>query len=439
LLPTARERATFARARFAGLMARAYPDATLADLCLAVSWLIFAFMLDDHLEIAVGRSPRDQRALADDVLGYLRHGAPPVTLGDPLTGALVDVWTRTRARTGPGWQTRFVPHVAEYLAANAWEADNRRRGRIPPVAEYTRMRRHSAATAMFFDLAEVLGKAEPVSSRYGQAGLALLRRHADNVVAWFNDLVSWPKEAAAGDPHNLVLVVRHELGLSLVEAIRHVVDRHDGEVRAFIAAGAMFRRQQPEMHGMIDALEHWMRANVDWSRESGRYAPAVSRYGRFVARESNNPPRRHQYLFAHRELPMAAFRYGEELVKVARAGNLAEGLAKLWVDLGTALPPEHRLPADGLGASWHEADGYEIALITLPPPGGVTDAYLAAIVVPKGGGNVRYLVLERGVPDTAGKPTTVLGEWLAGGDHFNMGAGPGPEPEPFLAAVCERL
>jgi hypothetical protein len=158
-----------------------------------------------------------------------------------------------------------------------------------------------------------------------------------------------------------------------------------------------------------------------------------------VARESDNPPRRHQYLFAHRELPMAAFRYGEELVKVARAGNLAEGLAKLWVDLGTALPPEQRLPADGLGASWHEAGGHEIALITLPPPGGVTDAYLAAIVVPKGGGKVRYLVLERGVPDAAGHPTTVLGEWLAAGDHANMGVGPGPEPEPFLAAVRDRL
>jgi hypothetical protein len=29
--------------------------------------------------------------------------------------------------------------------------------------------------------------------------LLLLRLHADNVVAWFNDLMSWPKEAAGGD------------------------------------------------------------------------------------------------------------------------------------------------------------------------------------------------------------------------------------------------
>ena len=141
---------------------------------------------------------------------------------------------------------------------------------------------------------------------------------------------------------------------------------------------------------------------------------------------------------------MAAFRYGEDLVQVARDGNLAADLAKLWVDLGPALPPDDRSPADGLGASWHDAGRYEIALVTMPPPGGVTDAYLAAIVVPKGGGNVRYLVLERGAPDPTGTPTTVLGEWLAGGDHVSLGpldggVGPAPEPARFLAAVRDRL
>src|SRR5690349_12905649 len=99
---------------------------------------------------------------------------------------------------------------------------------------------------------------------------------------------------------------------------------------------------------------------------------------------SDDQPRRHQYLFAHRELPMAAFRYGEDLVRVARGGNLAEGLAKLWVDLGTALPADDRLPPDGLRASWHDAGDNEIALVTMPPAIGMTDAHLAAIVVPKG-------------------------------------------------------
>jgi hypothetical protein len=83
-LPTPHEQAAFARARFASLMARAYPDASHADLCLAVCWLTFTFMLDDHLETALGRDPGRQRDLADQVLGYLRGGGSPDALGRPL-------------------------------------------------------------------------------------------------------------------------------------------------------------------------------------------------------------------------------------------------------------------------------------------------------------------------------------------------------------------
>ena len=273
-LPTQRGRAVFARARFASLMARAYPDAGLPDLQLAVSWLTVTFVLDDYLETTLGRQPDIQRELAGQVLDFLAGGPEPELLDRPLTGALTEVWARTVARTVPAWRERFVGHVGCYLAANAWEADNRRGDRVPPIGEYVRMRRHSAATAMFFDLVEALAGVPVEVDPFAEAGLALLRLHADNIVAWFNDLVSWPKEAAGGDSHNLVLVVGHELGLSTAEAVRHVVGRHDQEVRAFIGArdryGARLATVAP-LRRAADGLQCWIRANVDWSRESGRY------------------------------------------------------------------------------------------------------------------------------------------------------------------------
>jgi hypothetical protein len=103
---------------------------------------------------------------------------------------------------------------------------------------------------------------------------ASVQRPADNVVAWFNDLVSWPKEAAHGDPHNLVLVVHHEARLPLAEAVRHVADRHDQEVKAFITARDRFG---PDLRPAARGLEHWIRADVDWSRDSCRYAPDEGR------------------------------------------------------------------------------------------------------------------------------------------------------------------
>lgn len=268
LLTTARDTAIFERARFATLISRAYPHAAPADLELAVSWLAVTFALDDYLEAVLGHAPAAQRLLAQETLGYLRGERPAPS------PAMADVWTRTTARTTPAWRARFTGHVGEYLAANATEAENRRAGRIPPVAAYLRMRRHTAATALFFDLADALrAEPEPAADPYAEAGLALLRGYADNVVAWFNDLVSWPKEVADGDQHNFVLVVRHERRTTLADAVRYVVDRHDREVRAFVAAAATLRATRPDLDRTIGDLEHWMRANVDWSRESGRYTP----------------------------------------------------------------------------------------------------------------------------------------------------------------------
>jgi hypothetical protein len=66
-----------------------------------------------------------------------------------------------------------------------------------------------------------------------------------------------------------VLVAHHELRLPVADAARYVVDRHDREVRAFIAARDRVGVRPP----VAEALECWIRANVDWSRESGRYAP----------------------------------------------------------------------------------------------------------------------------------------------------------------------
>jgi hypothetical protein len=268
-------RSGFARSRFAYLMARAYPAASYSDLCLAVAWLTFTFALDDHFETALGVEPDRQRRAGVAVLAYLRgegnNTAVAGLLGPRLAGGLADVWTRATARTGPAWRDKFVGHVAEYLRANAWEAANRAFGRIPDVEEYVVMRRRSAATGMFFDFIEVFADLD-LGSAVADSRVLAMRAHADNAVAWFNDLVSWRKEQAAGDPHNLVLVLHRRHGMTMAEAIRTTVAWHDREVRGFLALRdglpAEFRKA---VYPLADGLGHWIRANIDWSYESGRY------------------------------------------------------------------------------------------------------------------------------------------------------------------------
>ena len=248
------------------------------EICLTHRFIV---MLDDHLETLLGRDPERQRTAAAATLSYLRvpgTGPPrPLAelLGRPLAGALADVWSATVDRTGPDWRQRFTGHVARYLDANAWEADNRRADRVPTVERFLEMRWHTSAVALFFDLIELVNGAELPAGTH--AGLAEVYRHAGNAVACFNDLVSWRKELHAGDPHNLVLVVRHDRRTTLAGAVREAVAWHDAEVRAYVLGRAAVRERYGDGSDVVravDGLSYWIRGPIDWSCESGRYAEA---------------------------------------------------------------------------------------------------------------------------------------------------------------------
>lgn len=282
LLPDSRAQATFAAARFANLMSRTFPEADYSDLCLATAWLTVIFGVDDTLETALGRDPARMGVVAKAFVNHLRAGARDRStvlgeaLGRPLAGALGDVWRRTDGRCGPDWRARFIDHVTEYLQGTIWEAENRAVGRVPGAEEYRRMRQRTAATGMFFDLIEPFRGVELPAAVLADPDYRALRRHADHAVGWFNDLVSWPKEEAAGDHHNLILVLRADLGISTVDAVYAAVAQHDAEVAAFVAAMDRLlsgpHGGSPGVAEVAADLAHWIRGNVDWSQESGRYS-----------------------------------------------------------------------------------------------------------------------------------------------------------------------
>jgi len=100
--------------------------------------------------------------------------------------------------------------------------------------------------------------------------------------------------------------------------------------------------------------------------------------------------------------------------------------------------------------------GRPLAIVQMPPPVAVGEAYFTALLgVPEGdagtevGGSSgaevepqnwagRYFTLEMGVPSQQG-PRTVLGEWTAGGDHLNYGDGSRPVLPEFVLAIQKLL
>ncbi len=90
---------------------------------------------------------------------------------------------------------------------------------------------------------------------------------------------------------------------------------------------------------------------------------------------------------------------------------------------------------------------YPCAVVEMPPPHAMTEAYFTAAVLlldPTQGqldlatAAVRYFTLELGF-SLDNVPQTVLCEWGKDGAHINYGEGPTSDVEAFMAAVCRLL
>jgi len=154
-----------------------------------------------------------------------------------------------------------------------------------------------------------------------------------------------------------------------------------------------------------------------------------------------NMPRPHHHSFAHQRLPGLAFRFRDSFLSLLR--EKGEGYLKdIWYQLGSTLPKDERLPADGLALSFVEGKCYCGVIITLPKAKHQTEAHMIAVLGERVSGsiladevcdfqhrNLRYFTLERSKPK-ADDTGTVLGEWTCR-RHSNHGPGPKVDAELF--------
>jgi hypothetical protein len=151
---------------------------------------------------------------------------------------------------------------------------------------------------------------------------------------------------------------------------------------------------------------------------------------------SEDRPRQHHYVFAHRELLAVARRFAGNMPELAQSGRMDAALTATWNRVGDHLPATDRLPPTGLRASLHDGDGSDIVLIVMPLPEHGAEAYFVAVVVAEAR-LVDYFVLEHGWT-TTDEPRTVLCKW-EDQNHVNLGDGPPPDANAFLAAVRARI
>jgi 5-epi-alpha-selinene synthase len=266
------------RLQYGMLTARAYPGASREILQIITDWCTWLFLLDDQCdEAGIGQDPAQLRRLHLELLDVLSGSAPKPHIA-PLAHGLWDLYTRLLVHAPAGWLARFRRSVAQYFAANVWEAMNRHEGQVPDSATYRAMRPFTSAVypcLLLIELAEGLRLPADV---HEHPTVQVMAQMTNNVISWSNDLVSLEKERQSGDVHNLVIVLANEERLPLCAAVERVVELHDAEVRAFITLSERLPSFTPAVDSDLSqyalGMRSWMRANLDWSLAAVRYRAA---------------------------------------------------------------------------------------------------------------------------------------------------------------------
>lgn len=271
LVPEGRAAQTFDRLRIPEFVARAYPFAAPEDLRIVTDWTVWGFLADDE---------HDRLAHSPDLLRgrFLEH--VQVIESDMYDSvrtsdlALSDLRSRILLRSNQSTLHRFGESAAEWFESMFWEASNRAEGQRPSMAEYLRAREVTVGMYTEYALFDVTHQVETSDDFWKRPELRRLMAMAANVIGWSNDLFSYAKEREIGDPHNLVLLLLADPTCNEDAACRVVVEMHNAEMIRFLELSefAMASREDTETVGaFVQMLHHWIRANMDWARASGRY------------------------------------------------------------------------------------------------------------------------------------------------------------------------
>lgn len=260
-------------AKIGTLVARAHPSGALPALQIAADWTVLFCLLDDHLERLP--SPSTVARTLARLSSALRHGTSG-RANDPFERACLDLHARLAHMANPAARARFEAAVERLFEAFCVEAEARSKGRPPSLAAYLPMREVTVGIYVELALGEIvegIELSEAARHKLSRLGLA---RAASNLIAWANDVYTYEKEIASGDPNNLVSVLAETEGLDLGRAVQTVVEMHDAEARAFDAVTAALAAVGCDA-GLVryaEMLRAWVRGHLDWGRETGRYRPA---------------------------------------------------------------------------------------------------------------------------------------------------------------------
>ena len=239
-----------------------------ADLVL---WL---FLFDD----AVGECDPDldERAHRDVLVSYLEvvRGERLGAHSSPLYLALLDLVLRARSLGATdAWMARFERDLSGYFEGCAREPAHRRAKKSPGVEAYRELRALSVGTSPAFAIIE-LGRAGIVDDdEMSREDVREIRKTAALLTAWVNDVYSYPKESAAGDPLNLVIVLCSLYEIEPAVALELATEIYNLDLLEFerMALEVEASGCSVELREYFRGLADWIHGNRVWTKLCGRY------------------------------------------------------------------------------------------------------------------------------------------------------------------------
>jgi hypothetical protein len=264
-------------ARMASMVGGFFPTAGVDELSLAADYISWAFALDDlGDETAAGKDPTLLTQLFERFDAVF--DGPKPAAEDPQVSGLRDIVERLAVIATAEQLRAFRTGNQAYFGGMLWEANNRHGNWVPNESSYLMLRPAAGAVPPFMALVEPLERLSLPESVRKHPHIQELTQLAGGILCWTNDVLSYKKERAQNDVHNLAIVYEVQRGLPAGAALTQAVAFHNAEVDGFLARAAALpsfdEAYTDELHRYIDVLRSMIRVTHDWTLGSARYAEA---------------------------------------------------------------------------------------------------------------------------------------------------------------------
>ncbi|OCQ88971.1 terpene synthase [Nostoc sp. MBR 210] len=265
----------FLKTNFFWLTASTYPHYQLEELKVGNDWLSWLFIWDDQCDLSdLRKQPQALQVVHDRFLEIFK-GEKPTSSDIPLTHALSDIRQRMLKLWGERYFHLLIPCLEDYFNGCVLQAKNHSQSRTPDIETYIKTRRLSLAGDLVLAWIEYFNGLQIPNNLRKHYIIEKINEMTINILAWCNDIFSFPKELASKDVHNLVLVLHYQQQISLKQAVNEAVKMHNNELQALLALEKSLpsfgEDIDTEIAKYLSGIHDWIRGNFDWCTKTARY------------------------------------------------------------------------------------------------------------------------------------------------------------------------